>query len=596
MSTVAAMPRMLFSYRVRPDGTACMPYASADVEEIFGVAPQDVTASPESFFQRMHPDDVERVREGLDSMARALSRWSDVFRVRHPTRGDLWVQGRCIPARETDGSILCGGFIAEITPDVATEKQSLPDEFQYRELFDHMSEGFCYCKMLFENGEGRDFIYLAVNRSFEVLTGLKNVVGKRASEAVPGFQESDPEVFEICTRVALSGIPEKFEIFVHAVDEWFSVSMYSPQKGHFVALFDLITERKRTEQSLRTRDQEIQALLDNAPDLIVRVDREGRYLYTNAVIQRVSGHAPEQVLGKTSKEAGVPDDLCELFSRMRQKVLETGRPITFEFTYPAPGGDKVLEDRFLPEFGEDGSVQSMLAVARDITEKKRLEKVAEEAHEQIRALAASLLAAQDEERRRFSQELHEGLCQRLASLAIDIRNLLVEVPESARERLEALQRRVIEAADATHHLAYSLHPSVLDDLGLVVALQSLCDDFSQRAKLEITFSHGDSLDALAPEVASSFYWVAREALQNIVWHAGAEHAWVTLAESDGSLVLNVEDDGAGFDVVAAKGKGRLGLISMNERARLVHGTLSIHSTPDLGTQVVVEVPLHAESL
>ena len=114
-------------------------------------------------------------------------------------------------------------------------------EGRYRSLFENMLNGFAYCRMLFDEGRPQDFIYLAVNSAFETLTGLKNVVGKRVSEVIPGIRQSDPEVFEIYGRVALTGVPEQFETYVNALGMWFAVSVYSPGKEHFVAVFDVIT-------------------------------------------------------------------------------------------------------------------------------------------------------------------------------------------------------------------------------------------------------------------------------------------------------------------------------------------------------------------
>ncbi len=120
----------------------------------------------------------------------------------------------------------------------------------YHSLFDNMLNGFAYCRMLFSEDQPQDFIYLAVNDAFTTLTGLKNVVGKKVSEVIPEIRKSDPEVFEIYGRVALSGKPERFEMYVAALRMWFWISVYSPQKEHFVAVFDVITERKQAEAKL----------------------------------------------------------------------------------------------------------------------------------------------------------------------------------------------------------------------------------------------------------------------------------------------------------------------------------------------------------
>ena len=151
-----------------------------------------------------------------------------------------------IPLPDGQSGIASMGFnisaMKEITRDL--EEQ----EISYRSLFDHMLNGFAYCRMLYENGDPRDFIYMNVNENFENLTGLRNVKGKKVSEVIPGIRQSDPHLFEIYSRVALTGIPEVFEMYVESLNDWYAISVYSPQKEDFVAIFDVVTQRKATEE------------------------------------------------------------------------------------------------------------------------------------------------------------------------------------------------------------------------------------------------------------------------------------------------------------------------------------------------------------
>ena len=134
------------------------------------------------------------------------------------------------------------------TEDRDVERALSESEQRYRHLFQHMQEGFSYCRMVFEDGKPADFIYVSVNDAFEALTGLRDVVGKKVSEVIPGIRESSPELVEIYGRVAQGGSPEKFEIFVEPLGNWFSVSVYCPEKGYFVSVFDVITDRKRADE------------------------------------------------------------------------------------------------------------------------------------------------------------------------------------------------------------------------------------------------------------------------------------------------------------------------------------------------------------
>jgi PAS domain S-box-containing protein len=155
-------------------------------------------------------------------------------------------------------------------------------EQQYRSLFDNMLDGFAYCKMLYdENNQPVDFIYLDVNRSFEQLTGLKNVIGKPVSEVIPGIKELSPELFESYGRVASTGKPERFKFDLKSLNQWLLISVYSPEKGYFVAVFDNITEHKRAEMALRESEEKFRILLENTPLPIAYSNKDGVITFRN---------------------------------------------------------------------------------------------------------------------------------------------------------------------------------------------------------------------------------------------------------------------------------------------------------------------------
>jgi PAS domain S-box-containing protein len=141
------------------------------------------------------------------------------------------------------------------------EKLLRESEEMYRSLFENMMNGFAYCRMFFDGDTPLDFIYLSVNDAFEKQTGLKDVVGRRVSEVIPGIRESDPGLFEVYGRVAMTGNPEQFETYVEALEQWYWISVYSPAREHFVAVFDVITKRKQAEEKLQKKNAEIEQLI-----------------------------------------------------------------------------------------------------------------------------------------------------------------------------------------------------------------------------------------------------------------------------------------------------------------------------------------------
>ena len=212
---------------------------------------------------------------------------------------------------------------------------------------------------------------------------------------------------------------------------------------------------------------------------------------------------------------------------------------------------------------------------------------------QIRNLAGRLLSATEEERTRIARELHDDVNQQLAALGIGLSALKRRLPndDPLREEVAALQRQAMHAADSIRALSHELHPAALRHAGLVPAMRELCAQYTRGEQMRAVLSVKRDVDVdVADDVALCVYRVTQEALRNAARHSGASTAQVTLRASEGALELKVEDEGQGFDEPVARRRGGLGLTSMDERARIVGGSVHVDTAPGHGTRIFLRVP------
>ncbi|MDF0665279.1 MAG: sensor histidine kinase [Nitrospira sp.] len=238
------------------------------------------------------------------------------------------------------------------------------------------------------------------------------------------------------------------------------------------------------------------------------------------------------------------------------------------------------------------------ALVSEVSKRIDTEQSLEANRRDLRVLASQLLRLQEEERRRISRDLHDDINQRLALLSIDIEMLeqqLSDAPIRMVSTVHAIHNRIVELSDDVRRLAYQFHPSILDDLGLAIALRRLVDDFQARTGIRAQFFCQDIPTHVAQDVVTCLYRVAQEGLANISRHARAKNMRVELRRVRNGLQLMIGDDGVGFDVNQYDGRrGSLGLLSMRERVFLVAGNLEIQSTPSEGTRVCAWVPFTQE--
>jgi signal transduction histidine kinase len=239
----------------------------------------------------------------------------------------------------------------------------------------------------------------------------------------------------------------------------------------------------------------------------------------------------------------------------------------------------------------------VVATVEDISAAKKATAELNELNTELRHLTTRLIQSQEVERQRIARELHDDISQRLALVMMDIDAWQGEIPfqrTSDHSTLRRVLAQLDELSTDVHNLSHRLHSTKLQHLGLEAAMQELCQQFSSRHSLPIEFD-AQSVPRDLPEMVSlCLYRIAQEALKNAVKHSGSPRIDVRIISGEQRLCMHVRDFGTGFDV-AAPSCG-LGLLTMQERLRMVGGTFRIKSVPESGTEVIAEVPIERSSM
>lgn len=356
--------------------------------------------------------------------------------------------------------------------------------------------------------------------------------------------------------------------------------------GAVVTFLD-ITERKRSEQTVRESEERFRLVANTAPVLIWMSGPDKLCTYFNQPWLDFTGRPLESQIGNAWVDLVDPDDRERCFDTYAQ-AFEHRQPFSVEYRLRRRDGEfRWVLDNGVPRFSPDGSFAGYIGSCVDVTQRKKAE-------ETLRTVSGRLIEAQERERSRIARELHDDINQRLAVLAIGIETLKNNLP-AALDQIGSLYQTTLDVSAAVQALSHRLHSSKLQYLGLVAAIRSFCSEFIQQHNVEVEFSPGAIPASLPYDVSLCLFRVLQEALRNAVKHSGVRQFKVTLQWIDGRMQLKVSDSGVGFDTRAAMNSPGLGLISMRERVNLVKGTLSVVSGTRRGTEITASVPVAAEN-
>ena len=351
-----------------------------------------------------------------------------------------------------------------------------------------------------------------------------------------------------------------------------------------------VSERKKAEDEIKESESRFRLVADTAPVLIWMSGADKLCTYFNQPWLDFTGRSIDSELGNGWAEGVHSEDLRRCIDTYAQ-AFDRLEEFRMEYRLRRHDGEyRWVLDIGVPRFGRDQCFIGYIGVGIDVTDRK----LAEEA---LAGIGRRLIEAQERERGRIARDLHDDVCQRLALVSIELEQVEIIFPDSVsehRSRIGELRKRIMDISNDVQMMSHELHSAKLSYLGVAAAIKGFCREFGEHHKVEIEFESHDLPRQLPPDVSLCLFRVLQEALHNAAKHSGVREFDVHLWGTSGDVHLTISDLGSGFDTEAAmKGRG-LGITSMQERLKLVHGELTITSQPKSGTVVHARVPLDLE--
>jgi len=430
----------------------------------------------------------------------------------------------------------------------------------------------------------------------------EDLIGKRLHELFP--KEIADLYVKRHKRLMETGVAEQHEDRVETLKgvRWFR-SILDPVRdkdGRNIAVQIVshdVTELAQAERALRDRDARLRLMVSQVPAVLWTVDRDLRFTSSMGAGLAALGLAPGQVVGKTLYEYFGTEDPNYPSIAMHRRSLEGEAT-----TYDAFWDHSVWETHTEPLRDESGNIIGCLAIALDVTERTLAEAELKESGEKLRALAVRLQKVREEQSSSIAREIHDEIGQPLVGLKLELSHVRKRLDRCDDPAVRAeLNKKIGEmfgqidaGIEIVRSLSTQLRPKMLDDLGLVGAIETFSKDFGGRAGFRCDVNQygppgfGSDLDA---ERSTAVFRIFQEILVNVGRHAGATRVWIDLRDEDDCFILEVRDNGKGIPRDQLKSLEGLGILGMRERALVFGGTVSIESEAGKGTRVEVKIPL-----
>lgn len=563
-------------------------YISPGYERIWGRTTQSLYENPRSFIEAIHPDDVERVISDLGSQ-RTGQPFSHEYRIVRPDGAIRWVWDRGFPVQDNAGKVTSyAGIAQDITERKLAEDLLRESEAHQRAILDN-SPYLIWLK----DTDGR---YLKVNASYAQTAGVETTeqaIGKTdldiwPKELADKYRVDDAHV--IATRQSIRVEEPALDGDRRHWVETFKTPIFDENHNVLgtVGFARDITERKLAEQLLFQQKSLIRQIIDSDPNMISVKDADGRFLAVNQAMAELHGKSPRELVGQPGAAPFLPDGTPDPVYQADREVLATMQPVELVTHDLLNGREHWFHITKIPLKQPDGRVH-VLGIGVDITEKRNAEQ-------QLHDLTAHIQTVREEEKASIAREIHDDLGSTLTALKIEIYWLEREVTEGGNvqpliERIQAMSQLVDNAVYTTRRVISDLHPTILDDLGLLAALEWQAGQFQKRTGIEcrVSCTRACNCEAEVSKIQSiNLFRIFQEALTNIARHSGASKVLVEF-NNGRDVTLYIRDNGCGLPEGHTIASTSYGMRGMTERVTQMGGMIVFDSPPGGGFSVAIKL-------